>query len=138
MARLEQKDIKDELIHSQVGPDILEECDEWLDYFCGIIGGADEEGKPRYTIDDVPDPVPYPVKQLLIAWVCVEICVRKAGSATGKNYRNQENKAADFYVDKLTYWSSKFQSCKSKMTAEVLFGVSIPESTQMSFSIERG
>lgn len=136
MSRLTSKDIKDELLHDDVDDGILQDCDDYLDYLAGTLGQSSVKGKATYTIADIPDPMPYLVKQAAVVWVCKEICARKSGAA-GTAFRNQDE--SDVYYGKLRYYSQQLASLQSQITRDILFGFSIPTAVTFgTISLERG
>ena len=121
MTRILKEDIKDELIKPVVDNSILDECDLYLDDLAKSKGYCvNYLDKAEYTIADIPDPLPYKVKQLAIAWISREICARKAGSG-GNSYRNQDN--SDKWTSKLNYFQKQVNALESQITPEVLLGI---------------
>ena len=136
MARLTADDIKDELIRPIVTDAILAECDDYLNDVAMSKGYMlTYLSKAEYTIDDIPTPLPYKVKRLAVAWVCREICSRKAGSATGKAFRGQET--GDTYAGKLVYFQRQVDALESQITPEVMLGI-VTSPTVGQITLERG
>ena len=137
--RISKSDIKDELLASDVNAAILADCDDFLGYLAGTLGGVAVKGEAKYTIMDIPDPMPYLVKQLAIAWVCREICSRKAGSAGTAYIGRNTQDPPDIYGGKLRYYSQQVQSLQSQITADILFGRTIATAVTFgTISLERG
>lgn len=138
MTRIAKKDVKDELLSQDVNDSILAECDDYLNYLANTLGQSSVKNKPTYTIADIPDPLPYQVKQLAVAWICREICSRKAGAAgTAFMGRNTED-PPDVYGGKLRYYSKQVESLQSQITKDILFGYTIPSAVTFgSISLER-
>lgn len=113
--RLAVEDINDELIRPVVAkePELLVMADEYL----GDLAWALDVDK---TLNDIPDPLPYKVKRLAVAYVCREICVRKAGGSLGTQYSGQDK--ADRWTTKLPFWTAELRALEGQMTAELLFG----------------
>lgn len=118
MARLKACDIKDELIAPYIAnnADILAECDAYLNDF------VQSKTNAGYGIADVAEPLPYKLKGLAVAWVCREVCGRKAGTA-GAAYRGQEANS-DKYSTKLAYFNKLVRDLEEQITPGVILGVS--------------
>lgn len=113
--RLAVEDINDELIRPVVAkePELLSMADEYLD---DLARSLDAEK----SIESIPIPLPYKVKRLAVAYVCREICVRKAGGSLGTQYSGQDK--ADRWTSKLPFWTAELRALEGQMTAELLFG----------------
>ena len=134
--RLVVDDIKDELIRPIVTDAILQECDDYLNDLAMSKGYMlTYLSKAEYTIDDIPTPLAYKVKRLAVAWVCREVCSRKAGSASGKAFRGQDT--TDIYAGKLNYFQRQVDALESQITPEVMLGI-ITSSTVGQVTLERG
>lgn len=113
--RLTVEDINDELIRPVAAkePELLSMADEYLD---DLARSLDAEK----SIESIPIPLPYKVKRLAVAYVCREICVRKAGGSLGTQYSGQDK--ADRWTSKLPFWTAELRALEGQMTAELLFG----------------
>lgn len=113
--RLAAEDINDELLRPVVAkePELLSMADEYLD---DLARSLDAEK----TLEDIPTPLPYKVKRLAVAYVCREICVRKAGGSLGTQYSGQDK--ADRWTSKLPFWTAELRALEGQMTTELLFG----------------
>lgn len=113
--RLAVEDINDELIRPVAAkePELLSMADEYLD---DLARSLDVEK----SIESIPIPLPYKVKRLAVAYVCREICVRKAGGSLGTQYSGQDK--ADRWTSKLPFWTAELRALEGQMTAELLFG----------------
>lgn len=124
MARITATDITDELIKPVVAADesILTECDAYLDDLARSKGSLlDYYLKTgEYTIEDIPEPMPYKVKRLAVMWVCREVCARKSGSG-GAAFRGQES--GDKWSSKLSYFARQFEILEGQIAPEVLLGI---------------
>ena len=135
--RLQVEDVTDELIKPVVNadPSILQECDDYLNDLAQSKGYIiDYLDRASYTIDDIPNPMPYKVKQLAVMWVCREVCSRKAGAA-GASYRNQET--GDKWSTKLNYFQKQVTALESQITPEVLLGI-VTSFSVGQITLERG
>ena len=111
MPRLTINDITDESVKPVVTDADLLAADEYL---------ADLAASMDYTLVDVPAPLPYKVKRLLIAFVCREVCARKAGGAIGMAFKGQD--AGDKWSAKLPYFAGLVRDLEAQITPEVLTG----------------
>lgn len=113
--RLAVEDINDELIRPVVSkePELLVMADEYLN---DLARSLDAEK----SIENIPEPLPYKVKRLAVAYVCREICVRKAGGSLGAQYSGQDK--ADRWTTKLPFWTAELRALEGQITAELLFG----------------
>ena len=111
MPRLSINDINDELVKPVVSDADLMAADEYV---------ADLAASMDYTLADVPNPLPYKVKRLLIAFVCREVCARKAGGAVGAAFKGQDT--GDKWASKLPYFSALVRDLEAQITPEVLTG----------------
>lgn len=135
MARLTANDITDELVKPVVTADILTECDDYLNDLARSKGTTNGTfSAQEYTIEDIPEPMPYKVKRLAIMWVCREVCARKSGSG-GLAFKNQES--GDKWTGKLSYFARQVEILESQITPEVLLGIVTSHSVGR-ITLERG
>lgn len=126
MSRLQIYDITDELILPVVTNDDLLAADEYLADLC-ISVGAD--------ISNVPTPLPYRLKRLLVAFVCKEACARKAGGALGTAYKGQET--SDKWTQKLPYFTKQLSDYEAGVNYELVTGQKIKQQYG-TISLSRG
>ena len=137
MARLIAADITDELVKPVVIADttILDECDEYLSDLAQSKGSlVSYMAVGEYTIDDIPDPMPYKVKKLAVMWVCREVCSRKAGGG-GAAFKGQDT--TDKWSNKLYYFAKQVEVLESQINPEVLLGI-LTSSAVGQITLERG
>lgn len=137
MARLIAADITDELVKPVVLADttILDECDEYLNDLAQSKGSlVSYMAVGEYTINDIPDPLPYKVKKLAVMWVCREVCSRKAGSG-GLAFKGQDT--TDKWANKMYYFAKQVDALESQITPEVLLGI-LTSSAVGQITLERG
>lgn len=105
-------DITDELVSTEVIQVDLDAADAFLEDLCVSVG---------ITLADVPDPLPYKVKRLLIAFVCYEKCKQKAGSSDAA-FMGQE--PTDKWAAKIKLFRDELNELKPQMSLETLTGTS--------------
>jgi len=113
--RIARTDITDELISPAIKDAILTACDGYLAYLAGIYGK---------TLADIPAVMPYQVKELGKAWVCMKTCADKSGSG-GAAVNGQQ--PGDKWTSKLPYYQGLVEKYEAAMTEDVLFGTKSAE-----------
>ena len=116
MSRLQIYDITDELIMPAITSDDLIAADEYLADLC-ISVGAD--------VSNVPMPLPYRLKRLLVAFVYKEVCARKAGGALGTAYKGQE--PGDKWTQKLPYFTKQLSEYEAGVNYELVTGQKVKQ-----------
>jgi len=112
---LEINDVMDELILPVVQHDkrYLQLADEYINY---LIRSFDS----TKSIDDIPTPVPFKVKELANAYVCYRVCFDKFGGQVGVMFKGADG--TDRWYSKLKFYQEQFEELQNSMTADVMTG----------------
>lgn len=130
MSRLCESDIQDELVspYLEDHPEMLEQADDFLD---DLIKSFDRSR----GIEDVPDPMPFKVKRLAVAYVCYQVCLIKASTTTVVAYEGQTSN--DKWAMKLSFWRKEYEKLEDAMSLTVIIGTATKQSKLVSVRIGR-
>jgi hypothetical protein len=129
MSLLAKADITDELINPNVTDTYLNDADAYL---LALLQGFDS----TLTIDKIKSPLPYAVKQLAVAHVCVKVCQDKFGGQVGIMFKGQDG--GDRWYTKLKHYEEIVSQYETSMTQELMTGDASSGRGYYSMPVERG